>query len=233
MTPMPTVAIIPARGGSAGLPGKHLRLLGGEPLIVHTIRAALAARRIDRTIVSTDDRRIRAAARRAGAEAPFLRPAELARDDTPTLPVILHAVEWLESAGQRVDVVATLQPTSPLRGPDEIDAVVALLDAGSHRSAVSVTLLEWPLSVLGRLEDGRFERLQPDLGDARRQAAPHMARVTGGVYVTRRDLLAEGRLLDDRPAAHVVEPGTAIDIDTAADLSAARRALRTPAGQRR
>jgi CMP-N-acetylneuraminic acid synthetase len=224
-----TVAIIPARGGSKGLPGKHLRLLGGQPMIAHTVRAACQARRIERVLVSTDDPAIARAARRAGAEVPFMRPAELAADDTPTHPVVEHAVAWLESQGQRVDLVVTLQPTSPLRGASQIDAAVALLDRSDARSAVSVAALDLPASVVGWLDGDRFLRARDDR-DARRQDSPPAARITGGVYVTRRDLLAEGRMLDERPAALLVDAATAIDVDTAADLAAARRALRAGGG---
>jgi len=229
---MPTVAIIPARGGSRGLAGKHLRLLGGEPLLAHTVRAGLAARRIDRVLVTTDDARIRSAALRLGAEAPFLRPAELATDDAPTMPVIAHAVDWLEATGLAVDLVVTLQATTPLRGPDEIDAVVALLEDAHVQSAVTVARLAWPASVVGWLdEDGALRLMLPVPRDARRQASAPAVRITGGVYATRRELLRRGRLLDDHPAAHLVEAATAIDIDTAEDLVAARRALRARAGR--
>jgi len=220
-----TVAVIPARSGSRGLPGKHLRLLGGEPLVAHTIRAALAARSIDRTIVSTDDPRVARIARRLGAEVPFRRPSELARDDTPTLPVIRHAVDWLEASGAAVDLVVTLQPTSPLRDEAEIDLVVDLLADSQLTSAVSVALLGHAISVVGALRNGRFEATAAD-GDPRRQVSVPAVRITGGVYVTRRQLLQAGRLLDDRPAAHLVEGPSAIDVDTLDDLAKARRAWR-------
>lgn len=194
-------------------------------MIVHTIRAALAAVRIDRVIVSTNDPAVATVARRAGAEVPFLRPDQLAADDTPTLEVIRHAVDWLEARGQRVDTVVTLQPTSPLRGAPEIDAVIGLLDDGVTRSAVSVAELGMPISVVGALIDGRFLAAAAG-GDMRRQAAPPAVRLTGSTYVTRRDLLAEGRLLDDRPAAVLATRSSAIDVDDAADLLAARRAFR-------
>jgi CMP-N-acetylneuraminic acid synthetase len=225
-----SVAIIPARAGSRGLPGKHLRLLGGVPLIVHTIRAALDAHRIDRVVVSTDDKAIARVARAAGADVPFERPADLAGDTTPTLPVIQHAVAWLEAHGKPIAIVVTLQATSPLRGAAEIDATVALLDAGSVRSAVTVTPIGLPATVVGTLVDGRFQVLQMGLRDVRRQAAPGAVRLTGGVYVTRRDLLAEGRLVDDAPAALLVEGPSAIDIDDAEDLALARRALKAARG---
>ena len=221
---MLTLAVIPARAGSEGLPGKHLALLGGVPLIVHTIRAAQGATRVDRVLVSTNDPAVARVARRAGAEVPFLRPEDLAKADTPTLPVIQHAVAWLEAQGEAVEMIVTLQPTSPLRGAAAVDAAIELVHGG-RRSAVSVARLGLPTSVIGGLSDGLF---QPVFGltDTRRQAAPESVRITGAIYVTRRDLLAEGALLDDAPAALVLEGPPAIDIDSAADLAAARRALR-------
>lgn len=220
-----TVAVIPARAGSRGLPGKHLRLLGGEPMVAHTIRAALAARSIDRTIVSTNDPGVARIARRLGAEVPFERPAELARDDTPTVPVIQHAIDWLEASGAQVGIVVTLQPTSPLRGAAEIDALVGLLADAAVTSAVSVTPVRAPISVIGALRDGRFEAVS-SAADPRRQAAPPAVRITGSVYATRRFELRNGRLLGERPAAHLVTGPDAIDVDSEEDLRAARRAWR-------
>lgn len=226
---MLSVAVIPARAGSRGLPGKHLRLLGGIPMIAYTIRAALAADRVDRVIVSTNDEAIARVARAAGAEVPFRRPDELAGDATPTLPVVSHAVEWLEARGAAIEVVVTLQATSPLRGPAEIDATIALLDDPAVRSAVTVTPVGMASSILGTVREGRF-RAFLTAPDPRRQAAPPAVRLTGAVYVTRRNLLADGRLLDDAPAALLVEGASAIDVDDATDLAAARRYLRVSRG---
>jgi CMP-N-acetylneuraminic acid synthetase len=231
MLVMATVGIIPARAGSRGLPGKHLRRIGGRPMIEHTIRAALSARRIDRVIVSTNDPAVARLARRIGAEVPFERPDALAADDTPTAPVTEHAVSWLERNGTPVEIAVTLQPTSPLRGADEIDAVVALLDKRNVRSAVSVAPIGLPASVVGALVAGHFVPM-PVGGDARRQAAPPAVRITGGVYATRRDLLAEGKLLDDRPAAFHVDAAGAVDVDDADDLAEARRLMRLRARRR-
>ncbi len=222
---MLTLAVIPARGGSRGLPGKHLRRLGGDPLIAHTIRAALEARRIDRAVVSTDDEEIARVARALGAEVPFLRPPELARDGTPTLPVIDHAVRQLEAVGETISIVVTLQPTSPLRTAAQIDEAVSLLESSGARSAVAVAALGLPASILGAVVDGRFRAMPMGGLDLRRQAAPPGVRVTGAIYVTRRGLLAEGRLLDDAPAALLTEGPSAIDVDDLAGLRAARRAL--------
>jgi CMP-N,N'-diacetyllegionaminic acid synthase len=229
MQPMSTLAVIPARAGSRGLPGKHLRRIGGVPMIVHTIRAALGAASVDRVIVSTNDEAVARVAGRAGAEVPFLRPAHLAEDDTPTQPVIAHAVAWAESDGTDVDVVVTLQPTSPLRDAGQIDAALMLLDGQGVRSVASVAALGLPSSVVGVLANGRF-RQRPPGDDARRQESPPAVWLTGGIYVTRRDLLREGRLLDEQPAALVVDPESAVDVDTEADLMAARRAWRSQRG---
>ena len=222
------VAVIPARAGSRGLPNKHLRLLNGKPLIAHTVLAALGAGSIDRVIVSTNDPAIARASRRAGAEVPFLRPDALAHDETPTAPVVEHAVAWLEATGTPVDLVVTLQPTSPLRDPAEIDAAVALLADPTVQSSVSVARLGYPISVVGSLADGGFRAASASSGDVRRQVAAPAVRITGGVYVTRRSLLASGRLLDERPAALEVDSELAVDIDTAGDLRLARRVSRRP-----
>jgi CMP-N,N'-diacetyllegionaminic acid synthase len=219
------IAIIPARGGSGELPRKNLRRIAGEPMIAHTIRAALGARRVDRTIVSTDDPNIARIARDYGAEVPFERPGELAQDRTPTLPVIVHAVEEVEAAGNPVSVVVTLQPTSPLRGSAEIDAAIELMERSGARSAVAVAEVGLPASTLGAVVDGRFVALPMPAGaDQRRQAAAPGVRITGAIYVTRRDLLAEGRLLDEAPVAVVSRGAAAIDIDDLRSLRAARRA---------
>jgi CMP-N-acetylneuraminic acid synthetase len=221
---VPTLAVIPARAGSRGLPGKHLLLIGGAPLIVHTIRAGLAASGVDRVLVSTNDAAVARVARRAGAEV-LSRPDELAQDDSPTLPVIQHAVRQAEADGDRFELVVTLQPTAPLRTAEQIDAAIALIRDPSVRSAVSVAELGMPISVIGSSAHGRV-RLVAHGTDVRRQASPPAVRVTGGVYVTRRDLLDEGRLLDDRPAALVLDPASALDVDTADDLATARRLWR-------
>lgn len=223
---MVTVAVIPARGGSRGLRQKNLRALGGEPMIAHTIRAAMNAEGIDRVVVSTEDQAIADVSRRCGAEVPFRRPAELALDSTPTEPVIEHAIRFLEAAGEIVDVVVTLQPTSPLRPASEIEKALGLLASLRARSVVSVTPIGFPASTIGLVVGGRFQVPRSPAGaDRRRQASPPAMRLTGAIYVTLRSLLSEGRLLDDEPAALVTSGPSTIDIDDLDDLRAARRAL--------
>jgi len=122
------LAIVPARGGSRSIPHKNIKLLNGIPLIAYSIAASLQAKTIDRVIVSTDDPEIADIARQWGAEVPFLRPAELAKDDTPDLPVFQHALQWLaEQQGYIPKAVIQLRPTTPIRPPDCVDRAVAAL----------------------------------------------------------------------------------------------------------
>src|SRR4051812_42339110 len=112
---MAVLALIPARGGSKGVPRKNIRALAGKPLLDYTIEAAGAARLVDAIVVTTDDEEIAAVARAGGASVPFLRPAALAQDTTPTLPVVQHALGELSRSGQEFNAVCLLQPTNPFR----------------------------------------------------------------------------------------------------------------------
>jgi CMP-N-acetylneuraminic acid synthetase len=122
---MRILGLIPARGGSKGVPRKNVRKLGGKPLIAYTIDAALRARRIDRVVVSTEDDEIAEVASQLGAELPFRRDRALAEDDTPMLPVMQHAIRSLMQDGWEADAVCLLQPTYPFRTPEQVDGCVA------------------------------------------------------------------------------------------------------------
>src|SRR5512140_1442523 len=122
------LAIIPARGGSKGIPRKNIRDFAGYPLIAYSIAAGLQAKSVSRVIVSTDDEEIAAVARQCGAETPFLRPAEFAQDTSTDLPLFEHALQWLaEHENYRPEVVVQLRPTSPLRPRDLVDRAVSIL----------------------------------------------------------------------------------------------------------
>jgi CMP-N-acetylneuraminic acid synthetase len=124
------IAIIPARGGSKGLPGKNIRELCGKPLIAWTVEKAAKSRCLDAAVVTTDSPEIAEAARRHGAQVPFLRPAELATDHASTYDVIRHALDWYRTQqGREFDYTVLLEPTSPLREDDDVDRMLALLDA--------------------------------------------------------------------------------------------------------
>ena len=129
------LALIPARGGSKGIPRKNIREFAGYPLIAWSIAAAKQSKLVTRTIVSTDDEEIAAVARTLGAETPFLRPAEFAQDATTDLPVYEHALQWLaENEAYHPDVVVQLRPTSPIRPRDCVDDAIRILLAHPNSS---------------------------------------------------------------------------------------------------
>jgi len=150
------LAVIPARSGSKGLPDKNIRPLLGRPLIAWTIEQGQSSKYIDRLVVSTDSNRIADISREFRAEVPFLRPNVLAQDDSTSMDVMLHAIEWMEKAGNSFDIVIMLEPTSPLRDVCDIDAAIELLV--DHESAESVVGLGCVSSVhpdfLVRMRDG-------------------------------------------------------------------------------
>src|SRR5438093_12930123 len=121
---MRVLALIPARGGSKGIPRKNIRLLAGKPLLAYTAEAARAAKRLSWIVLSTDDEEIACIGRQYGLEVPFIRPPELSQDDAPTLPVVQHALHWFEGRGEYFDSVCLLQPTNPLRRSEHFDACI-------------------------------------------------------------------------------------------------------------
>ena len=136
---MKVLGIITARGGSKGIPGKNLKLLAGKPLLAYTVDTARRSGALDRVILSTEDEAIATAGRDLGCDVPFIRPLDLAQDDTPHLPVIQHATRWMQDrVNYRPDAVMILQPTSPLRTGDDIAAAVALLESSGADSVLSV-----------------------------------------------------------------------------------------------
>lgn len=227
---MRLLAVIPARGGSKGLPRKNLRLLAGLPLIVYSIRAGQAAFSIDRLVVSTEDSEIAALARDNGVEV-IERPAALAQDDTPTRPVIEHAVNVLALGGYTPDAVLTLQPTSPFRRAQHIDEAAAIFaaepSADSLVSCVRVPHIFHPNSVMQLTEDNALE---PYLGEPmvtrRQDKGVVYARNGAAVYITRIDRIQDfvfgGRLL---PYEMSLEDS--VDIDDEDDWHHAEARLNT------
>ncbi len=221
---MNVLGIIPARGGSKGIPRKNLAPLGGRPLLAHTCEAARASRSLARVIVSTDDEEIAATARRCGVDVPFLRRASLSGDDTPMLDVLLDVLAVFAAEGYRPDAVALLQPTSPFRGSDHIDAAVDLLRTSGADSVVSVVPVphQFTPSSLMRLDGDRLLPADP-AAPARRQDKPVLfARNGPAVLAVRTQVLVDQRLLygaDTR--ALVMSREDSIDIDDAFDLEVA------------
>ncbi len=231
MRTITTIATICARGGSKGLPGKNIRPLRGRPLIVHSIEFALAHPAIDAVHVSTDDPEIARIARQAGAEVPYLRPPELARDDTPKLPVIEHLVRHLErETGRGIERIVDLQPTSPLRVAQDLDACLLRADAADAPGLVLTAFDSGcnPYFNLVEAQPDGSVRLSKGAGTATRQSAPAVWTLNGSIYVWRRDALAQAAsqgMWSVRAAVHVMPASRSVDIDTAEDFAAAERAL--------
>ncbi len=234
------LGVITARAGSKGIPGKNTKRLAGKPLIAYTIESALASGAFDRLILSTDDEEAAQLARELGCEVPFMRPAALAADDTPHLPVMQHAVAWLrDQQGYRPDWVMILMPTSPLRQPSHIVEAIALAEDSGADSVVSVDELPahyHPLRALTIDEQG-WARLF--IGDrpvrerpVRRQGMPGAWVFNGAVYLFRTALLFDPvspSLYGDKVAAYVMPPPYGSNIDDPDDWERAERTLgRTP-----
>jgi CMP-N,N'-diacetyllegionaminic acid synthase len=229
------LGVVTARGGSKALPGKNLKLLAGKPLIAYTIEAALQSEALDRLILSTDDPQIANAALACGCDVPFIRPAELARDETAHLPVVEHAARWmLEHENYRADAVMTLQPTSPLRQAEDIQASIELLERSGADSVLSVSEVPahaHPMRTL-RLDAADNAVLFVN-GDPvrrrinRRQDLPPAWVMNGAIYLclTRVLLSDDPSLYGDRVVAYRMPAERSVSIDNAEDWAAAERAL--------
>ena len=219
---MRVLGLIPARGGSKGVPRKNVRELGGKPLIAYSIDAARAATRIDRVVVSTEDEEIAAISKSLGAEVPFVRPGALAQDDTPMLPVIVHALKTVIADGWMPDAVCLLQPTFPFRRPEDIDACIDALSARGADCVISVhrvphhfnphwVYFEQPDGTL-RLATGEREPIP------RRQELPPAFHRSGAIYVTRAAVITEqGSLYGDSVVGYETSTENSYNIDTIED----------------
>jgi len=219
---MLVLGLIPARGGSKGVPRKNIKPLRGRPLLAYTAEAALSSRRLSRVILSTEDEEIAEVGRGCGLEVPFLRPVELARDETPTLPVAQHAVRFLEAQGERFDAICLLQPTNPLRSADDIDACIRLLE-DSGADAVITTLPvpeEYNPHWVYFLDDHGTLYLSTSEAEPipRRQELPRAFHREGSVYVTRREILMErNSFYGARLLGYEMDSHRCVNIDTHGD----------------
>jgi CMP-N-acetylneuraminic acid synthetase len=218
--------VIPARGGSKGIPRKNLAPLAGRPLVAYTIDAARASRSLSRVIVSTDDREIAAVSKSLGAEVPFLRPPRLAADDTPMVDVLLDVLATLgRDERYEPDVVVLLQPTSPFRRAGHIDAAVGLLTSSGADSIVSVVQVphQFTPSSLMELRGDRLHAWVDGSASTRRQDKPVLfARNGPAIVVTRRRvLLADRALYGADTRGLVMSREDSFDIDDPFDLEMA------------
>ena len=210
------LGIIPARGGSKGIPGKNIRNLAGKPLIAWTIEEASKSRYLDRVILSSEDDGIIQVARRWGCEVPFVRPAELSSDDTPGVEPVLHAIRTLPG----YHYVVLLQPTSPLRTVADIDGCIELCARSRANSCVSVCEPDkspfWMFTIDA---DGMMHKLLEMDFASRRQDLPEVFVLNGAVYVAPSAVLLEhGTFLAHKTISYVMSKENSVDIDTELDI---------------
>jgi CMP-N-acetylneuraminic acid synthetase len=229
--PFNVLGVIPARGGSKGIPRKNLVDLNGKPLIAYTIEAGLAAARIDRLVVSTEDDEIAKVAAEWGADVPFQRPVELASDRAHSLPVVQHAIEIMEKIDScTYSAVVMLQPTTPLRTATDIEEGIELLIGSGADSVISLVDVgaNHPFRMKKILDDGRvvnfvdqgFEDMRP------RQDLPPVYIRSGDLYIARRHVVMEmDTLVGPECRGVVIPPERAVNIDTRFDLDRAREYL--------
>jgi len=229
----PVLAVIPARGGSKGLPGKNILPFAGLPLIAHSIRMAALCPEIDRCIVSTDSQQIADVARQHGADVPFLRPSELAQDNTPMWPVLQHALREIERhTGTHFGSLLLLDPTSPGRMPDDVVQALRLLESDPHAAGV-VAVSEPPFNprwVCVQEVEGYMKQLVPQTHTyVRRQDVPPAYRVNALLYLWRRDHVMKEEAPRFYEAPHrvlVVPDERAMHIDEPRDFALAELLLR-------
>ena len=227
------MALIPARGGSKGIPHKNLTSLAGIPLVAHSILLAQQSKHIDRVVVSTDSQEISEVAKKYGAEVPFLRPADLAEDSTPDFPVFEHCLKWFEAnENYSPDIVVHLRPTGPLRTVDEIENGIKLLcdqpDADSVRSVNEAHQSPYKMWT----KDGNFLRpllsLEgiPESYNASRQILPKVFESNANIGVVWKKTIDEKKSILGDNVVPLVTEGPVVDIDNEFDLTIAERILR-------
>ena len=217
------LAIIPARGGSKGIPRKNIRLLSGKPLITWTIDEAKKSKYIDKTIVSTDSQEIANIAIKYGVEIPFIRPTELAKDETPSSDVIINTLQWFErNQNQKFDLLILLQPTSPLRNSYQIDAALKdFISNPSNKCLVSVKEVEespyWMKIIDTDHYLKNFTLKQNNF--TRRQDLPKVYILNGAIYIMRTaDFMNYKSFNVDNTIPFLMDKKTSIDIDSEEDF---------------
>ena len=221
------LVLIPARGGSKGIPGKNIKELHGHPLIAYTISEARNSKYVDDVVVSTDSPDIARVSRLYGARVPFMRPTELSGDLAKSVDALVHAVKTLQDMGEVYSTVVLLQPTSPLRRSDEIDEALEVFFSHGEMGLVSVCqVVENP--VLTRRFDkyGVLHPLLPMSSTVRRQDMPSFYHVDGAIYINSVSDISSELSLNDNPIGYVMPEGRSLDIDEIEDFIRAEEILR-------
>lgn len=222
------LGLIPARGGSKGIPGKNIKPLAGKSLIQRTFESAVASGVLDRIILSTDDAEIADHACSIGLETPFLRPAKIASDESPMIDVALHALMTLQEKGYTVEALMILQPTSPLRKPGHIQKAVELLgDNDAVCSVIPVPKHFCPHYLMKITESGFLDYFMPNgAGFTRRQDVPQAYNREGTIFLTRTRIILEQRsFYGNRCLPMAIDPRDSLNIDQPEDWIEAEQRL--------
>ena len=220
------VAIIPARGGSKGIPHKNITNLCGKPLIGYTIEAAKQSTYIDDVVVSTDDLEIKKVSEQYGASVPFIREDYIASDEAKTISVVVDAIQRLQAGGQEYDVVILLQPTSPLRTAEEIDVAIEVFFQHQMEGVVSVNVADISPFLLRTIHTHRLHRIIDESSTIRRQDMPTYYEVNGAIYINRVEEVTEDLSFNDNPIPYIMNRDHSVDIDTWDDLTVAEAIIK-------
>ncbi len=226
---MRILAIIPARGGSKGVPRKNIKLLGGVPLLTYTSQLAKKSRLISKVVLSTDDSEIAQVGLKEGIEVPFLRPSELAQDSTPTLPVLQHALEYYATIGEHFDAICLLEATSPFRSLEFLEAAIAKFISTDADSLVSVLPVPSNYNPHWTFEEDSVGFLKIATGEStiipRRQELPKAYFRDGSIYLTKSEVIKSGSIYGVKTTFLENDPLYYVNIDTQEDWIAAEEWL--------
>lgn len=212
------IAIITARGGSKGLPGKNIKELNGKPLIAYTIEAALNSKYVTKVIVNTDDAEIAAVSEQYGAEIPFLRPIELASDKATSLDVLKHTVGWYRQHDISIEEFVLLQPTSPLRNHSHIDEAIELYKSKNADAIISFCQESHPVYWHKFIDDnGKISEVFNTVSMPRQSYRPTFL-PNGAIYILKSILLEKGKFYTEKTYGYIMERKFSIDIDTLEDF---------------
>ena len=224
------LGIITARGGSKGIPRKNIKDLAGKPLIAYTIEATKASKYLTRCIVSTDDQEISEISKQYGADIPFMRPAELAQDQSTSIDVVQHALTKIEQEqGEKYDYLMILQPTSPLRTAEDIDACIQkIIDTDADSVMGVLELIDFSLKKLKKIEDDQILPLVEDEGNqsARRQDLSKIYKRNCAIYLTKTDLIMQGDIFGKISRPHIMSAESSVDINEPIDFQIAELYLK-------
>ncbi len=225
------LGLIPARGGSKGIPGKNIKHLQGKPLLAYTYESARESKLLSRTILSSDDAEIIAVAQELGLDVPFTRPSDLAFDQSPTLPVIIHALEYLKSVGEEYDAVCLLQVTNPFRRPGMIDEAIDHLENSGADALISVLPTPHEFNPHWIFESGPDGNLHIATGEekiiSRRQDLPKAYFRDGAIYLTRTEVILNEKDLYGKKLTYLLgDQDRYVNLDTMDDWFKAEKLVK-------